>query len=640
MHHQTHQYKLTVSIILFAVMFVFSQAMVIRSQGSLYQEAPMLASLVKVGKLPSVDNRLPATPLIVEPERSVGVYGGAWHFGMLKVGDTGSFLRTLGYEGLLRWDPQWLRIIPNVAQRYEISKDARTIRFDLRKGMRWSDGEPFTSADIVFWYQDLLSKAIVSDVDGLIKHGVAVVAVDDYTTEFRFEKPYSTYIDYLATIDGRDPVRYPAHYLKQFHADYNPNVDKLVAAAGVKDWKALLVANADYTKNPDLPTLFPWILTKAYPTQDGEIVAVRNPYYWKIDTNFNQLPYLDTVVYHQFANTNEIPKWAATSGQLGAQDRYIGTRQNLAYFQENAKQGKYSFYTLTPAFSNSIMIALNWNAKDPALSALIQDLNFRRGLSVAIDRKKIVDTILDGKGQPYQIAPRPESPFYNERLATQYTTYDVALANSYLDQAGVVKRDSEGFRLLSNGQRIDLPFIISDLNVDYPAIMKAVFEYWKAVGIQASLTVTTREKARPIIVSGDYVGTTWDADGGIDVLLEPRYYVAGLSDSLYYVPKWWNWVQDPKSQYAEKPPEKIIKAMNLLNEQINQTTDPEEQAAIMKQILDFAADQFYVMGISLAQPTYGLVADNFHNVPSVFPLAYRYPSPAPTNPEQYYIDPQ
>jgi len=120
-----------------------------------FNEAPMLAELVKQGKLPPVEKRLPEEPAVVEPVEEVGQYGGT---GRRAVGNRGDMMLNarIGYESLVRWDRSGRKVIPNVAKKWTVSDNGKTYTFYLRKGMKWSDGEPFTADDIMFWYEDVV----------------------------------------------------------------------------------------------------------------------------------------------------------------------------------------------------------------------------------------------------------------------------------------------------------------------------------------------------------------------------------------------------------------------------------------------------------------------------------------------------
>ena len=127
-----------------------------------YNEAPALAALVTAGQLPPVDERLPAEPLVVEPIDRVGEYGGTWHTALVGGQDTAWLRRTVSYDYLMRWRPQWDGLAPNIAKEVIPNDDGSEYTFLLREGMKWSDGEPFTAHDIVFWWEDVANNPDIS----------------------------------------------------------------------------------------------------------------------------------------------------------------------------------------------------------------------------------------------------------------------------------------------------------------------------------------------------------------------------------------------------------------------------------------------------------------------------------------------
>src|SRR5437870_963532 len=128
---------------------------------SKYKEAPILAEQVKAGKLPSVDKRLPSEPLVVPLADRAGQYGGVWRRAFLGPADANNYVRVV-YDALVRFSPDGGKIEPKIAAGWESSKDFRQWTIKLRPGSHWSDGAPFTSDDVVFWYKDvLLNKDLV-----------------------------------------------------------------------------------------------------------------------------------------------------------------------------------------------------------------------------------------------------------------------------------------------------------------------------------------------------------------------------------------------------------------------------------------------------------------------------------------------
>jgi ABC-type transport system substrate-binding protein len=146
--------------------------------GATFKEAPALAELVKAGKLPPIEERLPLNPVVVQPAEKVGKYGGNWTTATIEKNGN-DLRRNIGYEQLLRWTPMWDGILPNVAESYEASEDAMTFTFHLREGLRWSDGEPFTATDVVFWYEDIIMNTDITPNSPSRKY--TVTKLDDFT---------------------------------------------------------------------------------------------------------------------------------------------------------------------------------------------------------------------------------------------------------------------------------------------------------------------------------------------------------------------------------------------------------------------------------------------------------------------------
>ncbi len=131
-----------------------------------FSEAPMLAELVKAGKLPPVEKRLPEEPMVVKPVHSIGRYGGTWRRGFTGPGDVENGNRIVSTDKILFWDHTGTKIMPCVAKDWLLSDDGKSVTIYLRKGMKWSDGHPFTTNDFLFWYEDVyLNKDIQADPD-------------------------------------------------------------------------------------------------------------------------------------------------------------------------------------------------------------------------------------------------------------------------------------------------------------------------------------------------------------------------------------------------------------------------------------------------------------------------------------------
>ncbi|MBC7321369.1 ABC transporter substrate-binding protein, partial [bacterium] len=289
-----------------------------------FSEAPALAELVKQGKLPPVEKRLPEKPLVIVPVEEVGKYGGSWRMAMRGRADTPLLSRQVGYEGLVIIDPDLANVLPGVAENWKIGGNGRIFTFYIRKGIKWSDGHLFTADDIMFWYKDIILNKELTPVipSWLTSEGevVKVEKIDTYTVRFTFKKPNGLFLPYFATGAGRS-VLVPSHYLKQFHVNYTSKdkLNELVKKEGLNTWIDLFNNKNNFWMNPDLPVVFAWKVTTPLGVST-RVVFERNPYYWKIDTEGNQLPYIDRLVVDVVENI-EVMKMKALNGEIDMQSR-------------------------------------------------------------------------------------------------------------------------------------------------------------------------------------------------------------------------------------------------------------------------------------------------------------------------------
>ncbi|WP_240760230.1 ABC transporter substrate-binding protein, partial [Phytoactinopolyspora endophytica] len=326
-------------------------------------EAPELKALVDGGELPPLEERLPASPMVVQPTGEIGQYGGTWRNGM--VGTDGSRLNySLAYENLVRWDLDWTEPIPNVAEAVEANEDATAFTFTLREGMRWSDGEPFTADDILFAYNDVLTHPEVNPSP----YGVFVAGgemgtiekVDDVTVVFTFAAPHALFLDQLAgEVSATMLTRLPLHYLQKYHPDYADDAEQNAKDADFSGWvEALQEAlwGGALWHDIELPRLHAWI--PVTPVSDAtEMIFERNPYYWKIDPEGNQLPYLDGIRFGIFQD-DEVLLLSTLQGEIDMIDRTVTTTTNKPVLARDRESGGYDFFDLVPDKINSMTILL------------------------------------------------------------------------------------------------------------------------------------------------------------------------------------------------------------------------------------------------------------------------------------------
>lgn len=598
--------------------------------GGRFGEAPMLAERVREGRLPPVSKRLPENPLVIIPPQQNGPYGGTWTRFATGPRDVGIVEARFAYEGLVRWDAMGQRVIPNLAVRWEIADGGRSFTFHLRKGVRWSDGHPFTVDDLLFWYEDVLQNEELTPVvpRDFKRRGrvMGLEKIDPYTVRFTFLAPNGLFLKKLASGRGYEMLRYPGHYLKQFHPRYAAlaTLEAMTEAAGFELWKQLFEDMRDW-RNPEIPRLWPWIVVAPPPARPA--VLERNPYYWKVDPDGNQLPYIDRMTFEIF--DAETINLKAINGEMGMQGRHLQF-QNYPLFMEGRNKGDYRIVHWINGSAGANILALNLNHRDPVLKKIIGDHRFRKALSHALNRAELNEADYFGIGKPRQVCPPPSSPFYDAEYERAHIEYDPARAGELLDQMGLARRE-DGLRLRPDGTPIKLHIETTSLN---NRILELVASYWTAVGVQTEV----KEEARQLFYERKKgllhdVGVWGGADEQIAVL-DPRWLIPFSDESVHAV-DYARWYRTEKKR-GEEPPEDMRRCIELFW-QIEKTIDEAEQIRLMKEIIALNRKNLWVIGTVGELPSFFLFKNSFRNVPEVAMSGWAFRTPGNTAVECYAI---
>src|SRR6266704_6182604 len=409
-----------------------------------FKEAPQLAELVKAGKLPPVQERIGQDPLVVKPLREIGKYGGTWRRGFTGPFDTSNGHRAAQNDKLLYWDYTGTQLVPNIARAWEVSPDGKTTTLLLRRGMKWSDGHPFTADDFVFWYQDVYqNKDLVPSPLSVMTIGgkpIAIEKIDATTIRFVCPEPYYALPTVLASVWGiGHHARWgrsalggfaPAHYMKQFHPKYVSKEDlaKKVAELNFDGWVTMFKNRNDACRNVDLPVVTPWKTTSPLTTPTW--VLERNPYSIWVDTDGNQLPYIDRIRMTLGENL-EVINLRAIAGEYDSQARHIDISK-LPVFLENQQKGNYRVH-LDPS-DQGADVGLFCNQtyeKDAEIARWLGTREFRIALSHGIDRAQINETFVLGLGQTGSGAPGERTLYFpGAEYKTLHAGYDVKKANA------------------------------------------------------------------------------------------------------------------------------------------------------------------------------------------------------------------
>lgn len=600
-----------------------------------FNEAPMLADLVKQGKLPPVEKRLPEEPAVVVPVERIGEYGGTWRRAWTGVADSAGPSR-ITYDPTLRWSEDGKKIIPNIAKGWKLSKDCKELTLYFRKGMRWSDGEPFTADDVLFWFEDVvLNKELTPVAPTWLTLGGAtkIEKLDNYTVKFTFSKPNPLILQWFTGAE----TFLPKHYLKNFHSKYVPkeNLEALTKKEGFQFWYQLFQAKNDWISNPERPTHKAWKPSNL-PSATLWIME-RNPYYWKVDTAGNQLPYIDRVA-HTLVSDAEMVTMKAVAGELDMQFRHI-LINNYPLLVENSKKGDYRVLVWNTGDGSNCQIMFNQNYnEDKDIGDLIRNKNFRIALSLAINRDEINQLCYLGLGQPRQATVIPSCPTFEEKFAKAYIEYDPKRANEILDKLGL-KRGKDGFRTLPNGKIVALTIEVVPAFGPWVDAAELIKKYWEEVGVKVAVQVQERSLHYTRIRAGVQQIAIWNMDGAFyPQFLTYPYWFVPYGNVSRIGPLSGVWYQTGGKGGVE-PTGNFKKAILLYDEAIK-TTNPAKRLTLAKEIIRLNSENLWTIGtVGLAPATMGIgvVKNNFRNVPEKALSDVTLTSPGNTHPEQYFF---
>jgi peptide/nickel transport system substrate-binding protein len=506
-----------------------------------FNEAPQLAELVKQGKLPPVAERVGQDPLVIKAIHGIGKYGGIWRRGFSGPADFWNGIRCCsGPDSLLYWEYTGNDPTPNIAKSWEVTDEGRTTILHLRRGMKWSDGHPFTADDFVFWHDHIvLNEEIVPTFPSYFtingKRG-RLEKIDDYTIALKFPEPYHLLPDVLAGATQLGGQVYrgqydgggfaPAHYLKQFHPNFigKEAADKLAKAEGFDNWVNLFKAKDSWHLNPDLPVISPW--KTVTPINKPTWVLERNPYSVWVDTAGNQLPYIDKVILTVFENI-EIHNLRAIAGEYDFQARHIDI-QKIPVFLENQEKGQYKLYLDPADYGGDMIIKFNMSYnEDPEIRKWFHNRDFRRALSLAIDRDEINETFWLGVGVPRSVVPAATNLYYpGPKYDRLWATHEPDKANQMLDAIGLDKKDANGFRLRSDGSNKPLTIEVTTWSgqfVQYTQIMESIAEMWTQIGIKLLVKEVERGLGIQLNTANKVQMWAWNNDGSEHVFTFPAH---------------------------------------------------------------------------------------------------------------------
>ena len=464
-----------------------------------FTDNPDLAALVGRGALPPVAERLPEEPLVILPYEDCGAYGGQMRY-------LGRALESNTSEGLswrqvqlVRLDDDLQTVKPDVAKSWEWNDDFTEITFQLRRGHKWSDGAPFTAEDVAFWLNDLINnEELYSTTRAPWSVGSRAEVIDETTVKFVFDAPLPGLLNHLVAQGQFFAAFAPKHALAPFHGDFADDADAKAQEAGYDNWADWFRVRwghwMDRTTHSalglEVPTLESHIMVVAPDETFRDFVP--NPYYHRVDTAGQQLPYVNE---HKERFID--PSLYVVEILNGNVDQKSpGALESFPALKEAEADGNYR--VILPAGDKGPFIVFNQTHKDPAVRAIYADARFRKAMSVALDRDEINETLFlgvakVGSAMPYGV------PTEQEGDVAHFARFDPDMANAFLDEMGM-ERGEDGLRRRPDGEPFSIVWEYSTQFTGSPQFPILAAEMWRAVGIDVQLreidSVTLGDKGR------------------------------------------------------------------------------------------------------------------------------------------------
>ena len=593
-----------------------------------YKEAPMLAELVAKGELPPVDERLPEEPMVVKPVQEVGKYGGSltvfavtnepWN-DMCEQADVAN--------AYLLWVESDGTFVPNLAKSFDLADDAKSLVLNLREGAQWSDGAPFTAEDIVFIFEDMHFNDNIQTWQENLEQVARVKKIDDYTVRFEMDNPFPAITAGMVQWSGSEWISFaPKHYLKKWHIKHNPDAEKVAKEEGFDEWWEAFQYHWWYipTNDIDRPTMRPWMYKDFGPTARE---FVRNPYFYQVDVEGQQLPYIDRIIATQV--DQELYNLKITAGEADVAVMHTGV-ENYTLYKENEKAGGYKVHAFPGLVASLVSLEINQNHSDPNMRKVLNDLRFRRALSAAIDREEINKVVFKGLGRPYQATAMPSCSFFKEEWV-EYIEHDPDLANSLLDEMGLTERDKNGIRLGYDGK----PILLAAEYGDHVAVgtvtstLELIKEFFQDVGIDLLPKHVTHEMFNERGNALDHIITIHPFETSVEF----GSYTWSRAGIGRWCPAWSVWLNASESIAAgattladyeggklpgEEPPDEVKELRELTLRKPRTVYQSEEYMEVSTRIYDIW-NNLYIIGTVGMQPYIYIAKEDLGNIPEEVP---------------------
>jgi peptide/nickel transport system substrate-binding protein len=581
---------------------------------------------VKTGKLPALKERLPEEPLVYKTSNmpdGVGVYGDTmrhviggrpegWNYmagqsqgwGGIDIALSECLTRT---APLFQVNAQDTEPLPNLAKSWEWSEDGHKLTMHLVKGAKWSDGHPFTADDVMFYWEDAVLDPNVSPLGGgaspeAFGEGTTLKKIDDHTVEWTFKTAFPK--QYLYTMAYPTFCPGPAHILKPKHPKHSGNTyDQF--------------RNAFPPEYLNMPVMGAWVPVEYRP--DDIIVMRRNPYYWKVDEKGQQLPYLDELHYKLSTWADRDLQAVAGSGDISNLEQPENFVASLKRAADPNAPARLAFgprligYNLLMNFS-----ANGWGSPDErgqAVRELNRNLEFRKAITSAIDRKAVGDSLVKGPFTAIYPGGLSSGTSFYDRASTVYYPYDLEGAKAALKAIGLIDSDNDGFlnfpKGTAGGRNVEVVVLVNNGYATDKSLAEGLVGQMAKLGIRVVINALDSNQRDAAHYAGNFDWAVRRNSTELSSVVQNTEQLAPVG---------------PKTSWNHRAPEgKDLDIMPFETQMADlvrrfiASQDNAERADLMKQYQKVYTENLYTIGLT-EYPGALIINKRFSNVPPGTPI--------------------
>ena len=621
------------------------------SMPSSFSESPMCAAKAEAGEIPALADRLPENPLVIQPAESIGEYGGTWYRAFTGPADGQNMERPMK-DHILFFGTNMTDVQPNIAESWTSNADATEFTLTLRKGLKWSDGDDYNTDDIMFWYDHMVTNEdLVPTPPSWMKSGgelLEFTQVSKETLQINSAEPYGLLITLLASVVVAGPhtrgdsglgLYAPSHYLSDFHPDVIglDEANAKAEAAGYENWAKYMLFLNHANANPDSPMMTAWRVVK--PITSDQWALERNCFYYGVDTEGQQLPYMDNVVL-DLAENLEVLNLKAIAGEFTVQGRHIDLSK-LPVFTENSDKGNYriQFWRQPESGIANLYINETWEgdggAVDTETASFLQNKDFRAALSMGIERDEINEVFFLGLGEVGGLCAGwddPNDP--GHYIGEHYVEFNPDEANELLDSIGLDQKDSDGMRLMpGTGEKIVVTHSVAVAAFeDYEGIDSMVIEMWKKhLGIDGKLDAQERSLWSSRRDNNETHLNSWESSGRAGAIITPNHLgvvggggfiaVGASNDHRDNGTIADGWIGEWQKLYEEAK------------------SDGSKYAENLQKVVELNCNNVNPITTVMNKPTYtAIIKKNVRNVPNPLPFSYHAQTSGNGFPETWWLE--